>query len=426
MASIFPPRAGADLAAFDFVPPAPDEAVYIKRAGVWTFLPVGTPGQVLGIGGGGALTYVTPAGSGDMLAAVYDPTGIAADAFDFANMDITAGAAGDLLIRGVSTWQRLPKAVDGRVLTTSGGGIAWLAPSGDMLAATYDPGGVVGDAFDIANMSIAGNVAGDLLGYSGASWVRIPAPGTAGQSIVSNAPGNVPTWQPETVGRGGIRALTLTRPTVSTVQIGVGACRSDDNFYDLETLAPLVVDLTASGAGGLDTGVEAASTWYDVWIIDGPADPVAGLLVIAGNAPTLPAGYNRKRRIGVVRNDAGSDLIDFIQIGNGHDRDYLWLSSGVSRILLAGGTATVPTAVDLSTLVPPSTQAARLTVINASGNRTLSLYQDTAGAVLEIISVESERSLLFPTNGSQAIAYSNSAGGGDANIAVRGFVDLLA
>lgn len=70
----------------------------------------------------------------------------------------------------------------------------------------------------------------------------------------------------------------------------------------------LTVDITTSGANGLDTGVEAASVYY-VWVIHNPATATtAGLLSLSSTAPTLPAGYTFKALVGVVNNVTGSNF----------------------------------------------------------------------------------------------------------------------
>ena len=75
----------------------------------------------------------------------------------------------------------------------------------------------------------------------------------------------------------------------------------------------LTIDITASGANGLDTGSEAASTWYSIWVIGKADGTVAGLLHAGGTGVigdlTFPSGYTYARRIGWVRNDAGSNFI---------------------------------------------------------------------------------------------------------------------
>ncbi len=77
----------------------------------------------------------------------------------------------------------------------------------------------------------------------------------------------------------------------------------------------LTVDIAASGANGLDTGAEAASTWYAVHVItndDGTL--VASLLSLSATSPTLPGTFTRFRRVGWVRNTSASDFRTFTKI----------------------------------------------------------------------------------------------------------------
>ena len=76
----------------------------------------------------------------------------------------------------------------------------------------------------------------------------------------------------------------------------------------------LTVLITAGGANGLDTGAEAASTWYYVFVIyNATTATVAGLLSLSATAPTMPAGYTYKALVGVVRNDGSSNIVAFHQ-----------------------------------------------------------------------------------------------------------------
>ncbi|CAM6005675.1 unnamed protein product [Sphagnum balticum] len=59
-----------------------------------------------------------------------------------------------------------------------------------------------------------------------------------------------------------------------------------------------------SGAGGLDTGTLAASTWYYVYAIYNPTTPATSILMSASaTTPTLPSGYTYSALIGVVLTD---------------------------------------------------------------------------------------------------------------------------
>ena len=65
---------------------------------------------------------------------------------------------------------------------------------------------------------------------------------------------------------------------------------------------------------GLDAGAEAADTWYYIYVIyDSTDGSIAGLLSVSDTAPTLPGTYDKKRLVGVVRNDSSSDFIAFLQ-----------------------------------------------------------------------------------------------------------------
>jgi len=104
------------------------------------------------------------------------------------------------------------------------------------------------------------------------------------------------------------------------------------------------VDISSSGANGLDTGSEAGSTWYHIWAIakaDGTKDC---LLSASATAPTLPAGYTYKAYLGAVYNNGSGDFIAFHQ----YDNNVSIMETGV----LAGGTESSYTSVSLAAAVP--------------------------------------------------------------------------
>jgi hypothetical protein len=74
----------------------------------------------------------------------------------------------------------------------------------------------------------------------------------------------------------------------------------------------LSIDITNSGAYGLDTGSEATSTWYYIWLI-GNSTTHAGLLSVNSTTPTLPSGFTYKGLFGAVYNDSGDDFDAFKQ-----------------------------------------------------------------------------------------------------------------
>lgn len=117
--------------------------------------------------------------------------------------------------------------------------------------------------------------------------------------------------------------------------------------------ANVTADITASGANGLDTGAEAASTFYHLWAIGKSDATFAVLLSTSGSSPTMPSGYTFKRLIGGVPNDGSSNFIPFHHSRNGWVRYKVSGAIGYGGVqVLSGGTATSATAIDLTKAVP--------------------------------------------------------------------------
>lgn len=113
-----------------------------------------------------------------------------------------------------------------------------------------------------------------------------------------------------------------------------------------------LADLTASGAGGLDTGSEASSTWYYVWLIAKEDGTKSQMLSTSATSPTMPSGYTYKALVGAVRNNSSSHIVRFYQIGRHVSYDW---RAGVTWTITAGGTNTSWTdgSTALQTAVPP-------------------------------------------------------------------------
>ena len=94
------------------------------------------------------------------------------------------------------------------------------------------------------------------------------------------------------------------------------AVESATNTYQILRGVSISPSLAASGANGLDTGTSAANTWYSVWVIWN-GTTTAGLLSLSATAPTIPAGYTHKARVGWVRADATANKypLAFTQVG---------------------------------------------------------------------------------------------------------------
>jgi hypothetical protein len=133
------------------------------------------------------------------------------------------------------------------------------------------------------------------------------------------------------------------------------------------------IDLSTSGAGGLDTGSEAPSTWYYYYLIAKSDGTVAGLFSTSSTAPTMPSGYTYKALLGAVYNNSSSDLDAFHQLGN--------KVTIPAQQVINGGNATSYTSVDLSTVVPSTAKQADLYWgSDTSSSSTLGTFaSDTSG-----------------------------------------------
>lgn len=146
--------------------------------------------------------------------------------------------------------------------------------------------------------------------------------------------------------------------STSTVQIGVGEARSDDDTSDIVVTGALTLDITNTGLNGrnVDTA-EQADKWYAVYLILNPTTGiVGGQLVNEDDIPgwTLPAGFTKTRRVGWVRNNSSSNLRNFFTDGDGHFRQIFWRLELSARNVLNSGSSTGWSNVDCSEFIPPT------------------------------------------------------------------------
>jgi hypothetical protein len=166
-----------------------------------------------------------------------------------------------------------------------------------------------------ADPSAGGGVAGQLASLylrnaSGlvAQWVKTGALNTDWRELAT------------TVGATGlVNGLGLTRTSATVITVAAGECRDSTNVTTI-VLPSGTLDITVSGANGLDAGVEAADTLYAVWAIATATGASARLFSLSFTAPAMPAGFIYRRRIGSWYNDTGGDLIAGRQFGTGRER----------------------------------------------------------------------------------------------------------
>jgi hypothetical protein len=101
---------------------------------------------------------------------------------------------------------------------------------------------------------------------------------------------------------------TATQVTITADELTV--TDGSGNVKLLSTVSEADITISASGAAGLDTGSEATSTMYYIWIIhNSSSSAVAGMFSLSASAPTMPAGYDYKRLVGEVYNNSSGNFV---------------------------------------------------------------------------------------------------------------------
>lgn len=173
--------------------------------------------------------------------------------------------------------------------------------------------------------------------------------------------------------RSYLAGLTLSAAG-STGTFGVAAgVAADGTGAAMMTLGSAYTKTTSawavgSGNGSLDTGTIANDTWYHVWQIERPDTGVVDILTsLSVSAPTMPANYTLKRRIGSMKTDGSAQWIKFIQ-----DGDYFaWAASVLDVDATNPGTS----AVTRTLTVPPGVNVhARLNVYQVQGSNVFATH----------------------------------------------------
>jgi hypothetical protein len=239
-----------------------------------------------------------------------------------------------------------------------------------------------------------------------------------------------------------IENLIMTYQTGTTLLVQDGSCRDSTDSFDMELTGAPLNNNAVNGVNGLDVGAIANNTWYYLHVIaaiDG-SSVTATLLSLSAGAPTLPAGYDIFRRIGVVRvNNVGSYL-KFWQAWTGIDRFYRYDEeinlAGTNDIrVLFNGSAIVFTAVSCVTAIPPVSRLAYLhtflTSLNEPAASTHAWIRENGSGLTfppYKITCNSEKGFtcwgFCPTDANQVIEY-KCPSADDLTIDAAGFVDSL-
>jgi hypothetical protein len=202
------------------------------------------------------------------------------------------------------------------------------------------------------------------LSSSGGSFINLGINSTSmtlqiGTSVLMVSDGsnwylrNISRLSPPAI-QGGFKNLKIstadggTAPVVTADQVTVE--NSSGQFLRLSSLS-VTMDFTSTGAGKLDTGSIATSTWYYIWAIAKDDGTQSCLGSTSATSPTLPSGYTYKARIGAVRTKSGSAVfLGTIQYG----RRVQYTGTPPNLASGTAGSTTVPTwsAVAVANFIP--------------------------------------------------------------------------
>ncbi|QNB08326.1 hypothetical protein G5S34_17245 [Herbaspirillum frisingense] len=166
------------------------------------------------------------------------------------------------------------------------------------------------------------------------------------------------------------------------------------------------INLATVGAGGLDAGTVAASTWYYAFGITKTDGTKAFLASLSATAPTLPAGYTKWARIGSFRTDptANKYPLRFTQYGRQIDYNPAVGTNLTSYPQVQSGvTVTAGVDVSLTGAVPPTAAGARV-IVTTGGTTNASIAggkngQDTSSNTTGVISAYASATVAVKSTG---------------------------
>lgn len=191
-------------------------------------------------------------------------------------------------------------------------------------------------------------------------------------------------------------------------------------MYDLDLENTTTADLSESGAGGLDTGVEAVSTLYYLYAIANSDYPGVVNLIwsIESDADdvTFPDGYDQICPITFAFNDSGSDLEPFeTYILEGGDRRYIYSNT---PSILSAGEADQWTEVGIASgLIPDwSIEGVWVNASTSDGTSAFELSNNLSAAFCTTIDTYQPMVFIPSTDGT--IYYQRTAGGGNLTLQI--------
>jgi hypothetical protein len=240
--------------------------------------------------------------------------------------------------------------------------------------------------------------------------------------------------------KGYLFGLTLSNSAsdlVNNIDVAVGSSASDSATAVLMTNSIVFTKklnvnwAVGTGNGMLDTGSVANGTYHIFEIMRSDTGNVDFLASASVNAPTLPANYDQKRRIGSILREAGSIVI-FNQVGDVFNR------TAVQTIASVGNYLPILTAFNVPLGIVVQVMFSSLMQVNANSNVAFnvgSAWKGTSDVIMTQITtpgaagVATQAATIFSgifSNTSGQIYTSRAVGSGSAashSVNTNGWVD---
>lgn len=229
--------------------------------------------------------------------------------------------------------------------------------------------------------------------------------------------------------------LVVTHVDNENIQIEIGGCRDSTDERDIDLTSAANIDITGSGAGGLDTGSVAANTLYAIHTIfdSNETNAVDGICSLSPTAPTMPATHDLFRHTGWILTDSTSDIIPFKQTGRLAERFMRYETEKGNTSALLAGKSTIWAILNLALFVPSTSTKVKLlytyvpgTPGNCFGLRPLGSNVALGDGMACVIAQATTRGLIeVDTDSNRDIEYCIETGD-TLELAVIGYHDIFA
>jgi len=289
-----------------------------------------------------------------------------------------------------------------------------------------------------ANCVFAGPSSGAAAIPTYRSLVVADLPSIAADTVLANATGSSASPTAVTLGSGlAFNAGQLTN-TVSIPQDYISGLKMTWNSATSISVSSgaayipsLAVCFANSGTLTLSGLSLTASTWYHVYLYSNSGTAAIECVTTAPSSPyygtaRTKTGDTSRRYVGSVLTDASSNIYQFEHIGT--TVKYECNVAPAPFAVLLGGSATTPTTVSCSSVMPVTAFVVSLLLTNADASASIAYANPRVNggltsSFMAYLNANSSMSIDLCTDASQNISYMwrTSPSGGNANIRVVGY-----